>query len=218
MQLALDLFHANIQRSRDLADLFRALAAQTTVALDLSDILRASLVMSVSALDHFIHEIVRLGMLEAYRGERDRTPAFLRFQVSLEGVIAAPAGDAFEDWLDSRIRARHGHQSFQFPERIAEAIRLISDLQLWNEVSREIGMERRQVMDQLSLIVQRRNKIAHEADVMPDYSGQLVDSGLRSPIDETAVDNAVNFIQRVAEEIYSLVSLPNSALPTGSGH
>ena len=161
--------------------------------------------MSVSALDHLMHEIVRLGMLEAYRGERARTPAFLRFQVSLESVTEVAAGQEFEARLENQIRERHGYQSFQLPDRIAEAMRLISDAELWNEISGRIGKERREVTDTLILIVQRRNKIAHEADIMPDYAGQVVYSDLRSPIDGTLVDNAVEFIERVAEEIHGLV-------------
>jgi hypothetical protein len=62
--------------------------------LDLSDILRAALVLTVSALDYYVHEVVTLGMLEIHRGERlEPTPsanssqsAFSRFQVSLGGA------------------------------------------------------------------------------------------------------------------------------------
>ena len=72
MQAALELLRGNIRRSRDLVSVSRAINIQTSDALDFTDILRSAMVMSVSALDHFVHEIVRLGMLEAYRGERPR--------------------------------------------------------------------------------------------------------------------------------------------------
>ena len=206
MQVALDLFEANIQRSQGLADIFRAMNSQTTGALDLTDILRAALVMSVSALDHFIHEIVRLGMLEAYRAERVKTTAFLRFQVSLESVIEATSGLVLETRLESQIRERHGHQTFQTPDQIADAIRFISDAALWNNVSAHLGVDRRELTDTLTLIVQRRNKIAHEADLMPDYAGQTAFSDLRSPIEPGMVDDAINFIKQVAEAICDLVS------------
>ena len=206
MQAALNLFRENIRRSRDLIAIFRAMQVQTTEVLDLSDILRAALVMSVSALDHCIHEIVRVGMLEVYRGERAKTPAFLRFQVSLQSVIQASSDLDSLDWLESQIIERHGYQSFQTPKRIAEAIRLISEVALWNEAAHRLGLESRQVTETLTLIVQRRNKIAHESDIMPDYAGQVAYSDSRSPIDEVMVDDAVNFIERVAEAIYFLVS------------
>lgn len=206
MLIALDLFHQNIRRSRDLAALFRAMQAQTTVALDLSDVLRAALVMSVSALDLFVHEVVRQGMLEAYRGERTRTAAFLRFQVTLHSVFQSREPPASDGWLENQIRERHGYQSFQTPEHIADAIRLVSEVALWNEVARQLGMPSREVRDTLNLIVQRRNQIVHEADIMPDYARQTAYSESRSPIDEVMADNAINFIEQVAAAIYAVVS------------
>lgn len=207
MQAALDLFKENIQRSRNLTSVFQVLESQTTQALDLSDILRASLVMSVSALDHFIHETARLGMLEAYRGERIRTPAFLRFQVTLGGFFEANTYQDFEVWLDSEIRERHGYQSFQMPDRIAEAVRLIYDQPLWNEVSQNMGIEAQTLRERLVLIIQRRNKIAHEADIMTDHAGQTLYSDLRSPIDEPMVASAIDFIEQLVDSIHTIVSL-----------
>ena len=212
MQEALDLFRANMRRSRDLVELSRVITAQTTDALDLSDVLRASLVMSVSALDHFIHDIVRVGMLDAYRAERDRTPAFLRFEVTIDSVLQGTSSFVqSEEWLENQIRGRQSHLSFQMPDRIAEAIRLISSVELWNEISRELKITQREVRDTISLIVQRRNKIAHEADTIPDYARQVVHSDLRSPIDEKLVDDAIRFIEGVAGAIYSLVSTRESS-------
>ena len=206
MQASLDLFLANANRSRDLANVARAISAQTTAVLDTTDILRASLMMAVSSLDYFIHAIVRIGMLEAYRAERTRTPAFLRFEVTLEGILQVYSGADSEVWLDQQIRTRHGHQSFQMPESIAEAVRLVSDAPLWNEVAQRQERDAQEIKERLKLIVQRRNNIAHEADIMPDYAGQIVYSDLRSPIDLDMVDDAIDFIEQVALVIYVVVS------------
>ena len=61
MRAAINQFRTNIERVRNLGTIYKALNAQTTDILDLSDLLRAELVMAVSAFDHYIHEIVRLG-------------------------------------------------------------------------------------------------------------------------------------------------------------
>lgn len=66
MQAAISQFRANLERVRNLGAIYKTFRIQTTEVLDLSDILRAQLVMAVSAFDQYIHEIVRLGMLEAY--------------------------------------------------------------------------------------------------------------------------------------------------------
>jgi len=58
MQSALSQFRFSIARVRDLIALHNSLKSQTTPALDLSDLLRSALVLAVSALDFYIHEIV----------------------------------------------------------------------------------------------------------------------------------------------------------------
>ena len=135
MQVAIDQFRVNIARVRNLGAIHNTLNAQITAAIDLSDILRSELVMAVSALDYYIHEIVRLGMLEVYRGTRPETSTFPRFQISLKNVRQAVSTPTSDDWLENEIRERHSWRSFQQPDHIAEAIRLISDIRLWEQVS-----------------------------------------------------------------------------------
>ena len=123
----LEQFREDIERARTLGAIHDVLSQQTTSALDLTDLLRSQIVMVVSALDHYIHEITRIGMLEVYDGKRPQTPAFLRFQVKMEATlqgIAAEQGD--NRWLDEEIRRNHGHLPFQQPNKIADAIRLFS--------------------------------------------------------------------------------------------
>ncbi|MBC8228406.1 hypothetical protein H8E77_02515 [bacterium] len=200
MQTAINQFRVNIGRVRNLDAVYKTSIGQTTAIPDLSDILRAELVMAVSALDHYIHEMVRLGMLEAYSGHRIQTPAFLRFQVTLSAALQGISAPMSDDWLEEQIRTRHSYQSFQHPDNIANAIRLISDVQLWNEVGKHIGIDAQDVKEELIAIVDRRNKIAHEADMDTSFSGELL------LINDVLVDDAINFIEQIAEAIYAVVS------------
>ena len=215
MQAAIDLFRENIRRSKELTSVYEVMNRQTTGALDLSDVLRASLVTSVSSLDHFIHEVVRFGMLEVYRIQQAKTPAFLRFRVTLESVLLASADPNSQEWLENQIRVQHGHLSFQMPDNIADAVRLISEVSLWSEVAQILGIGSRDVTDRLTLIVQRRNKIAHEADITPDHAGQMLNSDSRSPIDKALVDDAIDFIEHIAEAIFQLIVSPAPAATSG---
>ena len=205
----LNLFLDNLRRSRDLIAIFRAMNAQTTVAVDLTDVLRAALVNSVSSFDFFIHEVVRLGMIEAYRLERQRTDHFLRFQVSLWGVLQAVTASENTAWLEQEILSRHSYNSFQSPDNVANAVRLISRIELWNEVSNSIGIENIEIRDTLRLLVDRRNRIVHEADILPDYTGQTDNLDFRAPIDDAMVEEAINFIEQIGTSIHQLVYLPD---------
>jgi hypothetical protein len=249
MQPALDQFRISIGRVRDLIALHNSVKAQATGALDVSDMLRAALVLSVSALDYYVHEVVTLGMLEIHRGSRSEPSpsanttqsAFSRFQVSLGGArqdrltaieiaswleneIQQTQGYEFlqqshtvsalipalsnsimnrldnASWLESEIRDRLGYQSFQQADKIAEAIRYISDKKLWDEVAIQMNKSAKDVKQQLNSIVDRRNKIAHEADIDPTFN-----IGSRWKIDEVLVGDAVDFIEMLVESIHQVL-------------
>jgi cell fate (sporulation/competence/biofilm development) regulator YmcA (YheA/YmcA/DUF963 family) len=249
MQSALEQFRVSIRRVRDLIGLHTAVQAQAQEFNDVSDLLRAGLVLAVSALDYYVHEAVTLGMLEIHRGQRAEPlvtanttqSAFARFQVSLGGArqdrlaaieigswleseIQQKYGEEFLDeshsvadllpviaesmgkrlnsaaWLEDEIRERLSYQSFQQADKIAEAFRYISDQKLWDEIAIKMGRSPKEVKQQLNFIVDRRNKIAHEADIDPTYG-----TGNRWEIDDSLVSEAVDFIEQLVESIHQVV-------------
>ena len=105
-----------------------------------------------------------------------------------------------DKWLNDEIKIRNGYRAFQSPDRIAEAMRLVSDVPVWNEVAGSMGMSPQEVRERLNLIVDRRNGIAHEADVNPMTHGGLL------PIDRQITADAVDFIERVGEGIYAAIA------------
>lgn len=139
MQTALEQFRANIGYVRNLRAIHGALKSRTTKAIDLTDLLRAQLVMVVSALDSFVHEVVRRGMLDSHAGKRQQTDAFQRFSVSLAAVKAGMAAPQSTDWLSTEIISQHGYVAFQYPDKIADAIRLIASVRLWERVGKLMG-------------------------------------------------------------------------------
>ena len=77
-------------------------------------------------------------------------------------------------------------------------MRLFSSCELWSSVAVQLGMTVQDVKTRLSLIVERRHKIVHEADLAPSYTGAVV----RWPITPTDSADAVDFIQDVCEAIH----------------
>jgi hypothetical protein len=250
MQSAHEQFKISISRVRDLIGFYDSLNSQITNALDISDLLRAALVLLVSALDYYIHEVVILGMLEIYHNKRsepspppnNNQSAFGRFKVSLSSarqeridslsisalleneIQSSYDYDDFLDrrytiselipilsagiekklnqssWLENEIRENLSYKSFQEPDRIADAIRLISDAKLWDQVAIEMNKPAKEIKEELKQIVERRNKIAHEADIDP-----TLNIGERWPIDSFTVKNAVDFIENVVKNIHKII-------------
>jgi hypothetical protein len=199
MSLALDHFETNMRYSRDVVDLSRALDSATAPVVDVSDFLRAAIVLSVSALDHFVHERVRMGMADAFGGLPAGTDALERFRVPLANVRRGLADPSDLTWLEAAIRTEHSFLAFQRPGKIAAAVRLISPVELWNSVGRRMGEDPRTVRATLDVIIDRRNKIAHEADIDPAFPPT------RWPISFALIDDAIAFLDTVVHVIDDVV-------------
>lgn len=200
MNKSLDIFRANLDRVRSIHAVYVHFSGLVTSAIDLSDLLRAEMVLIVSALDHFVHETTRLGMMEIWRGDRTATPSYRKFSVSLDVTTQLAGGSAGDFHLEAEIRTSHSFLSFQQPDRIAEAVRLFSPIELWNDIGALLGEDPQNLKTQLRLIVERRNKIAHEADLDPSYPDQ------RWPIDRKDTEEVLAFIEKIGEAIYKLVA------------
>ena len=185
-------------RVRALHALQGSFAKRLTVAVDLSDILRAEVVLAVSALDYFVHELTRLGMLESWSGDRAQTDAFQRFQLPLSMARGLSNPAAARQILDAEIRSKHSFLSFQHPDRLADAVRLFSEVKLWEEVGKEMGLPAQVAKSSLILIIDRRNKIAHEADIDPSYPGQ------RWPINIPLVEGIFDQIEAIGRAIFKV--------------
>jgi hypothetical protein len=139
------------------------------------ELLRAEWVARVSALDLYVHELVAQTMLAIFEGRRPASSAYLKFEISTETLnrirAAATSSDASAAF-DLYVRSYLARITYQAPDDIAEGVRLCSTIELWNEVALKLGATSATKVDrakslkkQLSLIVRRRNAIAHEGDL-----------------------------------------------------
>ena len=199
MHSAQSQFRENLKRCRELGELAIAVKRLTSSAIDVSDIWRAQIVLVVSALDQFIHELVRLGMVESAKGNRSKTESYMRFDLPLVATESAIKGIPPEVWVGEFVRKKHAWQSFQDPDKLADAIRLVSSIKLWESVGTELGQKPKDLKIRLKLIVDRRNQIAHEADLDPSSPG------FRWAIDAVMVNDTIDFVERLGNAIFKIV-------------
>jgi hypothetical protein len=209
MQKAFEQFESNIKSVRELEYLHYHLTFELKLPNDLSDILRSQLVYTVSALDKLIHELVRIGMLESFLGQRIKTAKFSRFSISLETYhkiqqlnqetnnlqqLTRP-----EYFFEQEIISNHKHLAFQDPDKIADALSLIwEEKQKWYKIALSLNMSDDYVKKRLKAIVSRRNQIVHEADID-------IQTHLRTEIDKDDVKEVVDFIFALGKEIFNAV-------------
>lgn len=208
MLQALNQFKNNIRNIRDLDTRYVQLT-QAVPADDFSDLLRAEIVYAISALDKFIHELVRIGMVEIYAGRRTSTVQYDNFQLSLRtvatiqnainqnatGVVGPPP----ESYFEQEIITKHSHLAFQDPDKINVALNLCSDRpHKWQNVANNMGIAEADLKIELKNIVSRRNAIVHEADLD-------IQTGNKNTILHSDAVTMINFIEKLGEEIYNYV-------------
>lgn len=190
-------FLTNIEEVRKTHLISTSISVSTSSIVDTSPILRSCIVLSVSAIDHLIHELAIIGMCEIFDGNRVVTTKYNDFNVTLgfmSGINAVPPLFTFE----KEIRRRLGWQTFQRPDKIKDAIALFNSIQLWQQVSVTMADTEQNIKNRLNLIVDRRNMIAHEADIEPTYK-------TKNRIDNAVVTGTIDFIEKLGTTIYNLV-------------
>lgn len=189
-------FNRSLDGIVDLTSTIQQMDRLTTNIIDISDLYRSQIVLVVSSLDHFIHEFVLEEMIETYNGRRLPTLAFSKFPIPVSSVLTRRPTDSI---IGSHIRQKHSWLSFQDPDKIADALKLISDKRVWEEVSPAFGLRAQDIKTKLKIIVDRRNKIAHESDLDPSFPGH------KWPISLADVEDTTEFIKALGNEIFAVV-------------
>ncbi|MFB0826360.1 HEPN domain-containing protein [Chromobacterium violaceum] len=191
----IEQFNLNTERINNNIGLYLHFSKSTTAIIDLSDLLRSTLVQIVSALDQYVHQISLTRIAEIAEGKRPITDALRKFPVGANSLLAIARGADVKDVLLEEVRTKHSFLSFQRPDKISDAIRLFSNVELWKEVANKLGQRADEVKRRLELIIERRNKIAHEADIRPGLPIELW------PIDITEVQKVLEFVKMVVHAI-----------------
>lgn len=186
---------------------------------ELDDMLRAQIVYAVSAMDCYIHEIVRIGIIKSFIGERPRTSKWKSSPVSLENVqsiitieqsgLVAPQKEAeMVNALNSIFKPLLKTLSFQQSDKIKDALsyiwleehkmQAIANSINYNLVGNNLNEKVKYLEQKLSLIVTRRNQIAHEADWDSVNACKRV-------VQKSEVDDIILFVEKFVEAIHNKI-------------
>lgn len=188
---------------------------------DLLDLLRAELVNVVSAMDRFIHEIVRVGIINSYLGISPQTAKcktipfkFSTLNKVIECKLRATPPTCNEEiadyWINKEVVEILKTLAFQKIEKIKEALSYVWDIT--HKFQAIIGRMRyplfpgptitenqRFLEQKIDLIVSRRNQIVHEADFdLATQSKQMINT--------TWLDDSIEFIKDFVYSIYENIT------------
>ena len=172
----------------------RALHGNALAGVDMAESFRASIVLGVSALDSYVHNLCVEGIVESFANERPRNSYFGGVKV---GLIAAEMGlqSGSSNWLEGEVRMLFSRNTFQRPDDILKALRFVDDTpQKWVRISTKLGSTPDITKAQLNRIVDRRNMIVHEADIDPVW-------GSSRSLTAEETEGAIDFILKLVKAI-----------------
>ncbi|NTW38515.1 MAG: hypothetical protein HGA44_01295 [Cellulomonadaceae bacterium] len=196
---ALALFLDEVNRASDLVALADGFEASLP-AVDLSDLYRAALVAGVSAFDAFVHRLVLAGLRMRLSSKGlGSPPGAIELPVAtVAGLIADEPGALAS--ATALIQERLRRKTFQRPDDVAKAVSAICVGPLWISIADGDSQEANRLKVSLDLVVDRRNKIVHEADIDPTF-------GEKWPMDSVLVRDALSVISLRGREVSKFVAL-----------
>jgi hypothetical protein len=201
MHNALNLFRKNIEEAESLTPVYEYLERSLSTPLSFDDLLRAQIVYSVSAFDKLMHDLIRIGMVEIFMGNRPTTPQYLAETITIStysDLISAtflPKELVFEQAIVRKLKT----VSYQTPDNVAKGLSYIwNEPQKWQKIAINMTMDTETVKTELKLIVDQRNRIVHEADINPLTNQKY-------SITKSDSQSVTDFLQKAGEAIYMLV-------------
>ncbi|MDQ0599147.1 hypothetical protein QF037_003492 [Streptomyces canus] len=198
-----EAFMTNLSYARRMVEAGKMLTPFKSPTIDIDDFYRAAWVQAVAAIDHWPHEEVLRRVAELAAKDSSDMPYQLRvYELPLHTVEAVKRGDVtVSDAVVEHLRDKLAAQSLQHPGKISEVLKLVTEMKVWYEAAGWINqsffqgrtsLNEKKLRSRYLEITQRRNKIAHDAD--------LIDGDLeqRRPIDEASVNDAIDWIERIA--------------------
>lgn len=196
----LDQFNVTIVAADSLVAMYRELRQSRHLGArgrldaanaDLLWLPRSAIVVSVSALDAYVHHVVEERVPHILRGhgpppdalcERLSTVLTIRNAASFKDALPMLTANDTLDELVTRLKDQSlSFLAFQAPEKVEEAYRLLGHEQIFEAVAaiwQGPNTEPNDLKRRLSAYVRRRNQIAHEGDleangqprpIQPDY-------------------------------------------------
>lgn len=188
MNLAIKHFNLLISDTRQISNVYQHFNLPI-----LDDLLRWQWSQTVSALDKYIHDVIKCGLIKSYNKEILPTKSFSNFLIPIS-ILDDPllASNAFEQFVTKKL----SYNSYQTPEKINEGLSLVwSAEHKWQAIADIMGKDKKYITNKLKLIAQRRNQIVHQGDY-PSYNLE------KESLTLSEVDAVIDFIDQLVNIIH----------------
>lgn len=188
MSNAKDSFDSNIRSICNSVSIYQYLESNAK-NLDSTILLRSQFVLIVSALDTYVHSAIINKIIEVFFSQSN-TELNVEVSLSLMHRMKNVNENMQKEMLSNYLNEKFSKDSFQSPRNIEYAYSMFKIDHIWSKIGSELGRSAEDIKNTLALIVNRRNKIAHESDWNKI-------TGKYEEIDLDMVLNCKEFIQQI---------------------
>ena len=177
--------------------------------LDISEelkayILRSQVSLLLSAVDFYVHEIIKIELLNIIQGERKKTPSLENCMISVQALLDyLSSSDTNNKILEDEIVYRNSFKSFLDPQKMSGALSLITTKKIFQNLFSKVNLSKaKELEEKIREIFKRRNSIVHQMDY--DYNTRS-----QQLITKEEVEEYINFYEKFIKELHLLLLQEN---------
>jgi hypothetical protein len=171
-----------------------------------SELLRASIVSSVSAMDRYFHDLILYQSWALLSKPEREIPSQMKslpipayaVKKSLEKLRSNPKARPGNQLKQEIQQVLHKKYTFQNPGELEAASKILGLKDFWRVTGQRMGLSAEALQAKLRSISHRRNQIVHEADVVLKTKGKEIT--LRD-ITRNEADDIIKFIEKFIKEV-----------------
>lgn len=173
------------------------------------DILRSQVVFLDSALDFFMHEVTKYGMVQIFEGVWEKTKQYDNFTIRLGEISDVLRNPEQENWFLDIVNDSYAEDTFMSAGAVIGQLKLIGVK--WQSVADRAFYEQGSTTPTndkfkhtLNNLFKRRNQIAHQADC-------LHETGVKIDIEREDVEKYIDDIQKIVTAISEEIEQMNNS-------
>lgn len=187
-------FNSSIEVVRQKDEIIQFLSAHGQSILEIR---QSQIILLMSALDLYIHDIVKYCIIQKFNGNQTKTKQYKELLIPMQSVELAIQNPESSDWLDEVITSINQYKSFTSYGKIKNQLEAVgikskkfSELVLKTES--DFG-----VSDLIEKLRSLRNRLAHQ--------DQESINSLELELTEEKINQYIGFIYQLVQDIYQTI-------------
>lgn len=187
-------FNSSIEVVRQKDEIIQFLSAHGQSILEIR---QSQIILLMSALDLYIHDIVKYCIIQKFNGNQTKTKQYKELLIPMQSVELAIQNPESSDWLDEVITSINQYKSFTSYGKIKNQLEAVgikskkfSELVLKTES--DFG-----VSDLIEKLRSLRNRLAHQ--------DQQSITSLESELTEEKINQYIDFIYQLVQDIHQTI-------------